>query len=106
MLRGHRTYLNLFDDDTPEPPAKAARRGRSEMLHAKRNELLIHRYYYHIKIKNSQYLNTLSTLEDELFISQRTIVDTVALNVAILKELNVGKPDAGYFKKKYPHLVW
>lgn len=105
MLRGHRTYLELFDLPTTTAE-KPERRGRSEILHSKRNHLLIHRYYYHIKIEGKQYAKTLQDLEDELFIAQRTIIDTVAANRDLLKELNTIKPAVGYFRKKYPYMVW
>lgn len=106
MLRGHRTYLQLFDEPKQPDNPKPERRGRSESLNRKRNELLIHRYYYYIKIEGKQYIATLDNLENELMLAQQTIVNNVANNRELLKELNAAKPGKAFFKKKYPWLVW
>lgn len=109
MLRGHRTYLSLFDDPEPSAdplPEPKERKGRSEELHTERNVLLIHRYYYLVKLKGRNYHDTLSILQLEFFISQRTITNTVDEFTALLKELNATKPELHYFKAKYPHLIW
>lgn len=110
MLRGHRTtYLSLFDapltvvvNNTPQ----TERRGRSEALVIKRNELLLHRYYYYIKIKGRQYQATLEMLENEVYLTQRTIVDAMQRNSPMLKDLNAIKPDLKYFKEKFPFMNW
>ena len=58
MLRGHRSiYLSLLPENTTDTLLPTAeRRGRSEALIVKRNELLICRYYYYLKIVKLQYL--------------------------------------------------
>jgi hypothetical protein len=107
MLRGHSTaYLSLFDEPDQVmiiPPPE--RRGRSEALVLKRNELLMHRHWYYIKIMGRQYPVTLQLLEDEFFLTQRTIVDIFQRNT-LLKELNTAKPGVKYFKDKYPFMIW
>lgn len=105
MLRGRHTYLQLFDTPIINTK-KTERRGRSEVLHTRRNELLIHRYYYYLKLEGMQYAKTLATLEEELIIAQQTIINNVANNRELLKELNLLHPDRSYFRKKYPWLVW
>lgn len=106
LLRGHRTYLNLFDEPDHPVLQKAERRGRSEQFHTRRNELLIHRYYYLVKIQGRQYQATLEQLEQELFIAQATIINNVSEERTLLKALNAQKPDVSFFKKKYPWIVW
>lgn len=86
-----------------EPPE---RKGRSEQLHQLRNEMLVHRYYYHVKIGGKQYAKTLEILQQELFISERTIVNTVSECSAMLRELNEKKPTLKYFNDKYPFFKW
>jgi len=107
MLRGHRTYLSLFQ---PEPVTDTItipeRKGRNEELIKQRNELLLHRHYFYSKIKCLQYHMLLEALESEFFITQRTLVDIVQTNSFILKDLNTKKPSAAYFKTKYPFLSW
>jgi hypothetical protein len=106
MLRGHRTaYLSLFDEPETRAIPTPERRGRSEELINKRNELILHRHYYYIKIMSRQYGVTLKALEEEFFLSQRTITDIFQQSV-LLKELNQMKPGVKYFKEKYPFMVW
>ncbi len=107
MLRGHRTYLSLFQNDSPaEVLAVPEKRGRSEQLIIKRNELLIHRHYFYYKIKGLQYHIGLQALESEFFLTERTIVDIVQNNHGIIKELRNLAPEIHYFKKKYPFMAW
>lgn len=106
MQLGHRT---LFDSLFPKEPSNhtsTVQVGRSADLIALRNELLIHRYYYFARIKRMQYQDCLAALEVELFIAERTIINTMNDNRLSLKELSNKKPELHYFKKKYPHLVW
>jgi len=108
MLRGHRSiYTSLFEDNTvltiPAPPE---RKGRSETLILRRNEALICRYYYYIKICGYQYPATLTILENEFFVAERTITDMLTKNSGILKELHTNKPNIKYFKERFPFLAW
>jgi hypothetical protein len=107
-MRGQQSlFSSLIDDDTQQsdtPPT--IKKGRSEVLIANRNSLLFHRYYYYIKIKEKQYEATIRILERELFITQRTIVDTMSQDTAILRELNMVKPGISHFKKTFPFMVW
>lgn len=109
MLRGHQQiFLSLFDN----PPLnlshkKKERKGRSEDLHAKRNELLIHRYYYYTRVANRQYADALTIMEQtEFFISTRTIIDTIQANTKMLSDLNTARPERKFFKDKYPFMNW
>ena len=108
MLRGHRTYLSLFQSESPaEVLAVPEKRGRSEALVKKRNELLLHRHYFKYKIKRLQYQDGLDQLEDEFFITERTIIDIVQSDCSVLKNLKaINPPDAKYFKRKYPFMNW
>lgn len=109
-MRGQQSiFLSLFETSNSNDSyiAIPERKGRSEALHNKRVELLIHRYYYYIKIVGKQYAATLETLEqDEMFLSQRTIINTVQENSKLLRELRDAKPVLKYFKNKYPFMVW
>lgn len=110
MLRGNRSIYNslLFPEETLSATLAAPpeRKGRSEELINRRNELLICRYYYYVKMKGRQYEPALSALETELFISQRTIIDTVQRNAELLKQLFTTRPEISYFRTKYPWLTW
>lgn len=68
--------------------------------------LLLHRHYWYYKIKAVQYHVGLTALEAEFFITERTIVDIVQDNTAMLRELRGKNPDKKYFERLYPFLNW
>ncbi len=108
MTRGSQSiFKNLFieDNETLKSDLKT-RRGRSEELVKKRNELLIHRYYFYSKIAEKQYENVLSELENEFFLAPITIIHIVHANIEMLKNLNKEKPQRSYFKGLFPFVVW
>lgn len=111
MALGQRSlYQSLFTDTQQAPVVDILtreRKGRSETLKAKQNELIVCRYYYHIKIAAMQYEATLQKLEnEEIFLSQRTITDILNANSNLLRNLHNTKPDLKYFRNKYPHFIW
>lgn len=105
MQRGSKSlFVELFENDTPARNPEG--RGRSEQLIERRNELLICRYYYYMAIHNKRYDWTLQTLEGELFLSQRRIIDVMEQERAQLTKLRKEHPDTGYFKRKFPFFSW
>lgn len=107
-MRGQNSaFLCLFTEETPPEvqPAVADRPGRNEDLVRQRDELLLHRYYYYVKIVRRQYQDTLDLLQAEFFLSQRRIVDIIQASDRH-KELNMLRPDVKYFRQQYPHWVW
>lgn len=107
-MRGQFTIFNsLLEDEQPQETLYVPeRKGRSEHLVNKRNELLICRYYYYVKILGRQYPVTIKALEDEVFLTGRTIIDTIAKNHELLKQLHTTKPEPKYFKTKFPFIMW
>lgn len=107
-MRGSRTiFASLFQEEHTEVLETAPdRKGRSEALVAKRNELLICRYYYYIKIVGTQYHVTFTLLEKEFFLTERTMIDMLARNSGILKHLHSTKPTLKYFRDKYHWMSW
>jgi hypothetical protein len=110
MALGQRSlYQSLFTETEPAPVVDILTRekkGRSEVLKAKQNELIVCRYYYFIKVEERQYEKTLDLLANEIFLSKRTIIDIIAANNNLLGNLHRTKPDIKYFRNKYPHIVW
>lgn len=108
-MRGSQSIYNtLFKDESVPVPDTTApeRRGRSEVLKTKQNELIVCRYYYYIKLQERQYEKTLELLRDEVFLAERTLVDIINRHSGQLKELHKMKPDLKFFRSKYPHLNW
>jgi predicted transcriptional regulator len=107
MQRGRNIYLSLFDNEKLQPAPVVERRGRSEMLVQRRNELLLHRHFFYYKIKRVQYHIGLQALEQEFFLTERTIVDIVQNDNVVLKTLkSINPDDAKYFKRKFPFMNW
>jgi hypothetical protein len=107
MQRGSQSiFATLFTDENTGTLATPERRGRSEELLEQRNELLFCRYYFYAKICRKQYNDTLLLLRTELFIESRTIINTIQNNSKYMQQLRMQKPDVGYFKKKFPFMVW
>lgn len=107
-LRGHRSIYNavLFDDQ-PAPAMKVVeRKGRSNSLKEKQNELIVCRYWYYIKLKRRTYPDTLELLENEIFLAQLTIIRIIQANDVLLKSFQETKPNEKFFQKKYPYIVW
>jgi hypothetical protein len=108
MLRGHRTYLSLFQSEQPitDTIALPERRGRNEELIKQRNELLLHRHYFYTKIKKYPYHLLLSSLESEFFLTQRTVMDIVQSNTTLLRRINTDKIESRELRRKYPAMNW
>lgn len=104
---GNRTiFQSLFAEDTALEVTKPERRGRSEILKQKQNELIVCRYYYYAKLHGCTYEKSLEKLENEIFLAQRTLVNIINENVYLLRNLNTTKPSLNYFQKKYPFYQW
>lgn len=104
--RGSNTlFADIFEETTTTAP-EARRKGRSPKHNARRNECLIDRYYYYGKYEQKRYSIILETLSEEFFLSPVTIPEVLTENFDQLDLLKRSKPGPGYFKKKWPHLVW
>lgn len=106
MIRGHVSiYKSLFEEPIAEKVNK--KKGRNVGLLKKRNELIVHRYWYLIKIKDLNYPCALDQLKnEEFFLTQRTISLAIQSNFHILSEIKAIRPDVSFFRKKYPFMVW
>lgn len=107
-MRGSQAIFASLFNDSPNLTVVSStlRKGRNDVLVQKRNDCLIHRYYFLVKLEGRQYLAALEQLENEFYISQRTITDIISEESAKLRQLHANKPEAKYFKSIYPHLTW
>lgn len=109
-------FKEVFQEPTLTVSSEEKEKGRSKELIAKRNECLVHRYWYYgnypVKLDNKvegklSYLSILAILQEEFFInSEFTIPQVLNECYDMLDELRTKKPSKDYFKKKWPHLVW
>jgi len=100
-MRGQKVLTRIFQD-TKE--SEQSHRRRNYDLLARRNEAICYRYYYYIKLHRRQYVDTLSHLENEFFISKKTIISILTQNVEFLKTLQ--GVSIQNLRKRYPFFVW
>lgn len=114
MQRGQQ---KLFNDLIEQEPVMVAVKGRSANLIDARNELLIHRYYWHNRREiepgvRMDYSSLLTTIKTELFLEERTIVnimDDCYREFQIVRKQYKDYTDAQLsreLKGRWPWLVW
>jgi hypothetical protein len=98
---------SLFDNfiDAPKP-AKNSRGGRDPQLLRERDEVIVARYYYLVRIKKMQYPDALATLRVQFFHSEIIIQRVLQRHFEQLKRLKEERTPASVFRKRYPWLVW
>lgn len=106
-MRGHQNIFTsvLFEEFTPKPLPLVERKGRSDVLKQRQNELIAHRYYYYIKLQRRIYEDAIAIVSDEIMLAPITLIRIIDSS-DVLKQLQTLKPDVKYFRNKYPWLVW
>lgn len=104
-MRGQQIFQTLFNDSHP-PLAKQEGKGRSPQLNAKRDELLVNRYFFYGAYTPYRYEKIIAELSSEFFLAERRITDIISSHSDILRKLRDDRPSPIALKKKYPHLVW
>ena len=102
MQRGRR----LFDILTEKDKSPLKKRGRNEQLIIKRNECLVHRYYYYAKVKQLKYADVIKKLSEEFYISERTVADIAQMQNELFNEVFKEKPALKTLIIKYNYLNW
>jgi hypothetical protein len=83
-----------------------ARKGRNNMLLARRNECILARYYYYGYFKNKNYEEIMQLLMNEFYIAPFTISRLVQESMEQLQQIKQKSPSIGYFSLRWPHLKW
>lgn len=113
LQRGISVFNRLLFDDTevatlPKPKTK----GRDAELIAKRDILLLFRFYYKSKVQRKIYDDVLTELEDEVFLSkvmlQKIIQSKAEIALLIKKQYSsLAAPSIKReFQKKFPFIIW
>ena len=108
-MRGQITLFNdIFIEASTASTGSATevKKGRSAVLHAKRNECLIDRFFYKGKFFDKRYNKIIEELSHEFFISPVTIPEVISENYTQLLALKNQNPEKSYFVKKWGHLSW
>jgi hypothetical protein len=104
MRRGKKAIIAITDTEVKQTFITA--KGRSATLIRLRNELLLARYYYYNVILKMKYDDTLRMLEDDFFLSQNTIANTLSGKLEELRAIHKEKPGVKWFKEKWPRWPW
>lgn len=105
--RGLRLMENLIEDNSRvEIIPDKVKRGRNKELIDKRNECLLHRYYFYSKVLKLKYEDVITSLSAEFFISDRTTTDIAMSESDYLSELFKKKYTPKELEKKFRFLNW
>ncbi|WP_147323548.1 hypothetical protein [Chitinophaga silvatica] len=100
----------LFSQLLPTNGQDVGRRtpGRSKELLRKRDERMVYRHYYYLRICKKRYDEIIQMLSEEFDISGHTIIERlqIDINLQLLKQLATLQPDLNDLRKIYPWLVW
>ena len=87
-------------------PAQKSRKGRSEELLERRNEVILYRYYYYVKIKRMRYEDIITVLGKEFFLAERTTVDLLMKSSDELSNIYKKQANENELQKLFPFLNW
>jgi hypothetical protein len=108
-MRGSQTlFAELLIEDEGTLTVVARNVGRDKSLLQKRDNALIHRHYFYLKIKRLQYQDILDKLSEEFFIAQYTIIERLQMeeNHRLLRRIITNNLQVRDLRKLYPFLVW
>lgn len=101
-MRGRqKLYTELLHPKT-EPSHGSGKRVYME----RRDEALIHRYYFYTVIIGKSYEHTLAELVNEFYLSERAVILRLEENYAALKDLLAESPKVAQIRLKYPYYSW
>ncbi|WPV66594.1 MULTISPECIES: hypothetical protein [unclassified Chitinophaga] len=103
-MRGQNTLFNHFIEN---PVSKTVRKGRSADMIALRDECLLHRYYYYIKLQHKRYDAAVQELSKEFYIKNSNIIYRMQCNSDRLETImKKEQPDLRQLRLLYPWLTW
>lgn len=102
-----RGQQSLFNNYIESPVKKTVRKGRSADMIALRDECLLHRYYYHIKLQGKRYDMAIQELSKEFWIKNSNIIYRMQCNSERLEQImKKEQPDLKQLRLLYPWLIW
>ena len=103
-MRGQNTLFNHFIET---PVTKTVRKGRSADMIALRDECLLHRYYYYIKLQHKRYDAAIQELSREFYIKNSNIIYRMQCNSDRLEQImKKEQPDLDQLRLLYPWWTW
>lgn len=105
--RGLSIYNNLlFTDNTQEDKPSSPSIGRSPELISKRDEFLLHRFYWKTKVERKVYPDVFQELSEELWLSKIQIQKIITSKIDEVLRIKNSKPDVKDLRSKWPHIIW
>lgn len=102
-----RGQQSLFNNYIESPVKKTTRKGRSADMIALRDECLLHRYYYHIKLQGKRYDMAIQELSREFWIKSSNIIYRLQCNSKRLEQImKQEQPDLKQLRILYPWWAW
>ncbi len=102
-----RGQQSLFNNYIETPVKKTTRKGRSADMIVLRDECLMHRYYYHIKLQGKRYDIAIQELSAEFWIKNSNIIYRLQCNSERLEQImKQEQPDLKQLKILYPWWAW
>lgn len=103
-MRGSVIFESLFEpeeDQSETPP-----RGRNPELIARRNELILHRYWFFGAYTQIRHSAVIKALSDEFFLTDRRVQDIIFASGEQLKAMRASPPKLDELRARWPHLSW
>jgi hypothetical protein len=106
--RGIRLYdqLLLIEEETPVVSMTAQQIGRSPELIAARDNFLLHRFYFKVRLQRKNRVDTIDELQKETYLSKTMIgkiLQAKADNILLIKKQ---EPSVELLKEAWPHIIW
>lgn len=104
MRGAHTLFQEIFVVN--EVTQERTRKGRSEELHARRNQLLVERYWYYGQYTPARFELIIKILSQEFFLSTSRIPDIIQQHLDSLRGLKSNPLSLRDLKARWPHFVW
>lgn len=102
-----RGQQSLFNNYVEQPAAAIVRKGRSAAMIALRDECLMYRYYYHVKLQGKRYDTAIQELSREFWVKNSNIIYRLQQNADRLEQImKQEQPALKQLKIQYPWWVW
>jgi hypothetical protein len=103
MKRGSRFFVEFIENETAE---KTGKKGRSIKMIEQRNEKLLHRFFYHSRLRQLKYESVLSELVNDFDLTESTLTQIIECNTKRIKEIGDKKLTRQKLKTLYPSFSW
>jgi len=100
---GSKLFVEISKDSIVQ---KTGSKGRSKDFIVSRNNKLIHRYYYHVRILKLGYNEVFAALCKEFDLSHVRIAEIISDEAARLRKLQEAKLTRAHLKKMFPYFCW